>query len=67
MHPLFNPDSLSDDELQDKLGKAYEQLHYQHQLGRQTMLNSIRQTIDALEHEREVRFAKQQAAEKEVS
>lgn len=65
MHPLYNPEALTDDELQDKIGKCYEQLHYQSQFGRQTMLASIRQTLDSLEYEKEQRFAKQMAAEKE--
>jgi len=65
MHPLYDPSSLSDDELQDKLGKSYQMLNYQSQFGRQGTMDSIRQVIDALEYEKEKRFQDRQRAEQE--
>ena len=65
MHPLYNPESLTDDELQDKLGKCYQMLSYQSQFGRQATMDSIQQVIDTLEYEKERRTYERQRAEEE--
>jgi hypothetical protein len=65
MHPLYDPSTLTDDELQDKLSKANQMLNYQSQFGRQQSMNSIRQVIDTLEYERERRIYVRQKTEED--
>lgn len=65
MHPLYDPSSLSDDDIQDKLGKCYQMLNYQSQFGRQATMDSIRQVIDTLEAEKERRIYERQKAEQD--
>lgn len=65
MHPLYDPSTLTDDEVQDKLGKCYQMLHYQSQFGRQQSMDSIRQVIDTLEYEKERRAYNRDQAEQD--
>jgi len=65
MHPLYDPSTLSDDELQDKLSKANQMLNYQAQFGRQQSMDSIRQVINTLEYERERRMYERQKTEED--
>lgn len=65
MHPLYNPESLTDDEIHDKLSKCYQMLNYQSQFGRQATMDSIRQVIDTLEYEKERRYYERQKAEEQ--
>lgn len=65
MHPLYDPSTLTDDEVQDKLGKCYQMLHYQSKFGRQQSMDSIRQVIDTLEYEKERRAYNRDQAEQD--
>lgn len=58
MHPLYDPSKLTDDEILDRLGKAYNYLSQQNALGHAYTADNIQQTIMALETEKEVRFQK---------
>ena len=55
MHPFIDTASLSDDELVQKLDKAYQHLSAQTRLGHTPTVESIKDVIDALELERQTR------------
>lgn len=57
MHNLiFDPAKLTDDQILEKLGKAYQYLSFQENLGHDSAVASITQTIIALDNERISRF-----------
>lgn len=58
MHPFLDPKTLTDEQILEKLGKAYEYMHYQESLGHVPTVKSIKEVIDALEDERNMRMAK---------
>ena len=58
MHPFLNSDKLTDEEIIDKLGKAYLILNQQTALGHTPTVKSINEVIDALEQERQLRMSK---------
>lgn len=63
MHPLYNTKDLTDDQLLDKLQKAYEYLSMQSSLGHTDTVESIQSVIDQLEAEKENRYYNAQIAE----
>lgn len=63
MHPTFDPSTLNDDELLARIGQANSYLYMQHQLGHDAAVDSIKETIRALDAERQSRFQKQIAEE----
>lgn len=65
LHPLFDPSELTDDQLYDKLNKAYQYLSQQELLGHTPTVGSIQQTINALENEKIKRFEAHLAEEAE--
>ena len=58
MHPLYDTSELTDDQIMEKIGKAYTYRAYQESLGRNDTVHSINQTIMRLEEERQTRFQK---------
>lgn len=58
MHPLLDTTDLTDDQITEKLKKAYQYSAMQGQLGHASAVDSINATITALELEKELRFAK---------
>lgn len=63
MHPIYDPSKLTDDELLSRLGQAHGYLHMQHQLGHDSAVDSIKETIRALDEERQSRFRRQTTEE----
>lgn len=63
LHPHFDPSTITDDQLYDKLNKAYQYLSQQEQLGHNPTVASIQHAILALENEKMSRFEAQMAAE----
>lgn len=63
MHPIFDPSKLNDDELMSRIGQANNYLYMQSQLGHDSAVDSIRETIAILEAERRNRMQVQIAAE----
>ena len=55
-HPFFDPKSLTDDELLDKLRKIDEYYQMQHNLGHESAVHSAEMIRDALMNERERRL-----------
>ena len=58
MHPFLDTSKLTDEEIMDKLKKAYLALQYHTSVGRNPTVQSIKEIIDALEMERQERTAK---------
>ena len=63
MHILFDPRSLSDDELLSKIDKAYSYLNNQTQAGHNTTAQSIRDVLEALREESRRRASLAEEAE----
>lgn len=59
-HPLFDPTSLTDDELIDKLQKSRNYIGQQTQLGHDYTVESIEAVIRTLEAEQGRRFSTEQ-------
>lgn len=55
MHPFLDTSKLTDEEIIDKLGRAYSMLNMQVSLGHDPTVASIREIIQALEDERNKR------------
>lgn len=62
-HPLFDPKTLTDDEIIEKLQKSSEYLAQQSQLGHDFTVTSIKAVVIALEAEKEARFMRMQQKE----
>ena len=58
MNPLLDTSNLTDDEITEKLNKAYLYLNNQVQLGHNPTVFSIKEIIDTLEAERRKRYEK---------
>ena len=58
MHPFLNVNELSDEEIIERLGRAYIFMNMQKQLGHSPAVLSIREVIQSLEDERKLRFIK---------
>lgn len=59
MHPFLDVSKLTDEEIIERLGKAYVYMNQQHALGHTPTVHSIREIIEDLERERTQRIAKQ--------
>lgn len=58
MHPFLDAGKLSDDELSQRLNKAYTHLAHQTSLGHMPTIQSIKEVIDTLETEKSARLQK---------
>jgi len=58
MHPFLDVTKLTDDEIMDRLGKAYTYMNYQVSLGHNPAVQSIKEVIQSLEDERRTRLSK---------
>ena len=63
MHPFLDVSKLSDEEIIDRLGKAYSYLNYQTSLGHNSTVFSIKEVIEDLELERSHRMQKNMDSE----
>lgn len=67
LHPHFDPSDFTDDQIYDKLNKAYLYLSQQEQLGHTPTIESIQHTILALENEKVKRFEDMMERENEAA
>ncbi len=58
MHPFLNTSKLTDEEIIEKLGKAYVYMNHQVALGHNPTVQSIKEVIQSLEDERSQRMTK---------
>jgi len=58
MHPFLDVGKLTDEELIERLGKAYSFMNAQKQLGHVPTVHSIKEVIQSLEEERQNRMRK---------
>ena len=58
MHPFLNVTELTDEEIIERLGKAYTHMNYQKMLGHSPTVLSIQEVIQSLEDERHKRMQK---------
>ena len=58
MHPFLDVNKLTDEEIIERLGKAYTFLNNQQALGHNPTVHSIREVIQSLEDERQKRMQK---------
>lgn len=58
MHPFLDVSKLTDDEILERLGKAYSYMNYQTALGHTPTVLSIKDIIQSLEDERHKRMHK---------
>lgn len=58
MHPFLDVSKLSDEEIIERLGKAYSYMNYQVSLGHNATVHSIKEVIQSLEDERAQRLIK---------
>jgi hypothetical protein len=56
MHPFLDTSTLSDEEIINRLSKAYTFMNMQKQLGHNAAVQSIKEVIQALEDERQKRM-----------
>jgi len=63
MHPFLDVSKLTDEEIVERLGKAYTHMNYQIALGHTPTVMSIKDVIQALESERHSRMQKAMAEE----
>jgi nucleoid-associated protein YejK len=59
MHPFLDVSKLTDEQIIERLGKAYSYMNYQVALGHNPTVHSIKEVIQSLEDERALRVAKQ--------
>jgi len=60
MHPFLDVSKLTDEEIIERLGKAYQYMNYQVSLGHNATVFSIKEVIQDLEDERNQRMMKNQ-------
>lgn len=58
MHPFLNVSKLTDEEIIERLGRAYTFMNAQKILGHSATVLSIKEVIQSLEDERRTRMAK---------
>jgi hypothetical protein len=58
MHPFLDVAKLTDEEIIERLGKAYTHMNYQMSMGHNPTVLSIREVIQSLEDERRNRMNK---------
>lgn len=58
MHPFIDTSKLTDEEIIDRIGKAYNYMNAQAALGHKMTADSIREVINALEEEKKSRMLK---------
>lgn len=58
MHPFLNVSKLSDEEIINRLGKAYQYMNAQVALGHNPTVQSIKDVVQSLESERHNRMMK---------
>jgi hypothetical protein len=58
MHPFLDVSKLTDEEIVDRLGKAYVYMNAQVALGHNPTVHSIKEVIQSLEDERKFRLQK---------
>lgn len=58
MHPFLDVTKLTDEEIIERLGKAYSYMNHQSGLGHNPTVHSIREVIQSLENERQQRMEK---------
>jgi len=58
MHPFLEVSKLTDEEIIERLGKAYSYMNYQVSLGHSATVHSIKEVIQSLEDERISRMNK---------
>ena len=58
MHPFLDVSKLTDEEIIERLGKAYSFMNYQVSLGHTPTVVSIKEVIQSLEDERRQRLVK---------
>lgn len=58
MHPFLDVSKLTDEEIIERLGKAYSFMNYQVSLGHNATVHSIKEVIQSLEDERAQRLTK---------
>lgn len=58
MHPFLNVSKLSDEEIIERLGRAYSFMNVQKALGHSPTVLSIQEVIQSLEDERRFRMTK---------
>ena len=56
MHPFLDTSTLTDEELLNRLSKAYSFMNMQKELGHNAAVQSIKEVIQALEDERQKRM-----------
>ncbi len=59
MHPFLDVSKLSDEQIIERLGKAYAYMNYQTALGHNPTVHSIKEVIQSLEDERNMRMQRQ--------
>lgn len=65
MHPFLDASKLTDEELIERLGKAYTIMNYQISMGHTPTVESIKEVIKTLEDEKSSRMQKIQQGEAE--
>jgi len=63
MHPFLDVSKLSDEEIINRLGKAYSFMNMQKDLGHSPAVQSIQEVIQSLEDERQLRMQKMMTEE----
>lgn len=63
MHPFLDVQKLSDEEILNRLGRAYSYMNYQVSAGHNPTVNSIKEVIQTLEDERADRINRSMSAE----
>ena len=63
MHPFLDTSKLTDEEIIERLGRAYNFLNYQKSLGHVHTVESIKEVIESLELEKSKRYNDQVMSE----